>query len=285
MAAEHGASPSPTDYIVHHLTHKAVPIGDLSPQWFWTLHVDTLAMSALLAFLVGFVLWRAASRATTGVPSKFVGFIELVVDFVDTQVGEIYHGDRRFLTGLALTLFTWIIAMNTMDLLPLDLPSNLMAIAGNEHAYWRVLPTADLNGTIAMAVVVLFLVIGASIRAKGLAGYGHEWIAAPFGGHPLLWIPNAALNAVELLAKPVSLGMRLFGNMFAGELIFMLIALLGFIAGNALGIFTPGGFAGFAGQVVFGAAWAIFHILIVLLQAYIFMVLPIVYIAMAEEHH
>lgn len=279
--AEHGAGhgESPTDYIVHHMTHNAVGEG------FWTWHVDTLAMSALLAVIVGFVLWRAARGATTGVPSKFVSFIEMIVDFVDTQVGEIYHGDRRFLVGLALSLFTWIIAMNTMDLLPLDLPSNVAGLLGHDGAYWRILPTADLNGTIAMALVVLVLVIGAAIRAKGIGGYLHEWVAAPFGSNPVLWIPNVLLNAVELLAKPVSLGMRLFGNMFAGELLFMLIALLGFIAGDALGIFTLGGFLGFVGQVVFGAAWAIFHILIVLLQAYIFMVLPIVYIAMAEEHH
>ncbi|RYD93867.1 MAG: F0F1 ATP synthase subunit A [Sphingomonadales bacterium] len=280
MAAEH-AAPTPTDYIVHHLEHRAVGEG------FWTWHVDTLAMSAILAAVVAIFLWRAASSATAGVPSKFVSFVEMIYDFVDTSVGEIYHGDRRFLVGLALTLFTWIVAMNAMDFLPLDLPSNVMAALGQDHshAYWRVLPTADLNGTIAMAIVVLFLVIGASIKSKGIGGYAHEWVAAPFGAHPLLWIPNIALNAVELLAKPVSLGMRLFGNMFAGELLFMLIALLGFIAGDALGIFTLGGFAGFAGQIIFGSAWAIFHILIVLLQAYIFMVLPIVYIAMAEEHH
>lgn len=278
MASDHG-TPSPTDYIVHHLEHHAVGEG------FWTWHVDTLVMSALLAAAVAFWLWTAARKASTGVPSKSVGFVEMILEFVDTSVGEIYHGDRRFLVALALTLFTWIVAMNTMDLLPLDLPSNVAAVVGHEHAYWRVLPTADLNGTIAMAIVVLVLVVGASIRAKGIGGYAHEWVAAPFGAHPVLWIPNIALNAVELLAKPVSLGMRLFGNMFAGELIFMLIALLGFIAGDALGIFTVGGFLGFAGQVIFGAAWAIFHILIVLLQAYIFMVLPIVYISMAEEHH
>jgi F-type H+-transporting ATPase subunit a len=278
MASDHG-TPSPTDYIVHHLEHHAVGEG------FWTWHVDTLVMSALLAAAVAFWLWNAARKASTVVPSKSVGFVEMILDFVDTSVGEIDHGDRRFLVALALTLFTWIVAMNTMDLLPLDLPSNIAAITGNEHAYWRVLPTADLNGTIAMAIVVLVLVVGASIRAKGIGGYAHEWIAAPFGAHLVLWIPNIALNAVELLAKPVSLGMRLFGNMFAGELIFMLIALLGFIAGDALGIFTAGGFLGFAGQVIFGAAWAVFHILIVLLQAYIFMVLPIVYISMAEEHH
>ncbi len=279
MAEEHGGSPSPTDYIVHHLSHNAVG------QGFWTWHIDTLIMSALLAAVVAWFLRRAAKQATAGVPSRFVAFVEMIVDFVDTQVGEIYHGDRRFLTALALSLFTWIVAMNTMDLLPLDLPSQIAAAAGQHHAYWRVLPTADLNGTIAMAIVVLFLVIGASIKAKGVGGYAHEWVSAPFGGHPALWIPNIALNAVELLAKPVSLGMRLFGNMFAGELIFMLIALLGFIAGDALGIFTVGGFLGTLGQIVFGAGWAIFHILIVLLQAYIFMVLPIVYIAMAEEHH
>jgi F-type H+-transporting ATPase subunit a len=275
MAAEQGQSP--TEYIVHHMTHNSVGVG------FWTWHVDTLVMSALLAFIVGFVLWRAARGATEGVPNKFVGFVELIVDFVDTQVGEIYHGDRRFLTGLALTLFTWIIAMNTMDLLPLDLPNNVSAAFGHHHAFWRVLPTADLNGTIAMAIVVLVLVVGAAIRAKGLGGYAHEWIAAPFGSHPLLWIPNLVLNLVELLAKPVSLGMRLFGNMFAGELLFMLIALLGMAASSATGLLS--GTAFFIGQVAMGSVWAIFHILIVLLQAYIFMVLPIVYISMAEEHH
>ena len=275
MASEHGQSP--TDYIVHHLEHNAVGSG------FWTWHIDTLAVSALLACVVGFVFWRAARGATVGVPSKFVSFMELILDFVDTQVGEIYHGDRRFLTGLALTLFTWIIAMNTMDLLPLDLPGKIAAAAGHEHAFWRIVPTADLNGTIAMALVVLVLVVGAAIRAKGLAGYAHEWVAAPFGSHPLLWIPNLLLNAVELLAKPVSLGMRLFGNMFSGELLFMLIALLGMAATNAAT--TAGAIPFVVGQVLMGAIWAIFHILIVVLQAYIFMVLPIVYISMAEEHH
>ena len=275
MASEHGQSP--TDYIVHHLEHNAVGSG------FWTWHIDTLAVSALLACVVGFVFWRAARGATVGVPTKFVSFMELILDFVDTQVGEIYHGDRRFLTGLALTLFTWIIAMNTMDLLPLDLPGKIAAAAGHEHAFWRIVPTADLNGTIAMALVVLVLVVGAAIRAKGLGGYAHEWIAAPFGSHPLLWIPNLLLNAVELLAKPVSLGMRLFGNMFSGELLFMLIALLGMAATNAAT--TAGAIPFVVGQVLMGAIWAIFHILIVVLQAYIFMVLPIVYISMAEEHH
>jgi F-type H+-transporting ATPase subunit a len=279
MAAEHGQSP--TDYIVHHMTHNAVG------QGFWTWHVDTLVMSAITAAFVALLLWLGARRASIAAPSGLLGFVEFIYEFVDGKVGEIYHGSSRgFLTALAFTLFTWIVAMNTMDLLPLDLPKFIAGAAGHEHAYWRVLPTADLNGTIAMALVVLFLVIAFAIRAKGIGGYLHEWIAAPFGNHWALWIPNLVLNAVELLAKPVSLGMRLFGNMFAGELLFMLIALLGLVAGEHLsGLLGIGPAAAFLGQVVFGAGWAIFHILIVLLQAYIFMVLPIVYISMAEQHH
>jgi F-type H+-transporting ATPase subunit a len=169
-----------------------------------------------------------------------------------------------------------------MDFLPVDLPSNIAALTGNPHAAWRILPTADLNGTFALATVVLVLIIVFAIRAKGLGGYAHEWFTAPFGKNPIMWIPNFTLNVVELLAKPVSLAMRLFGNMFAGELLFMLIALLGLAAAQATGV-AAGGF--FIGQVVLSAAWAIFHILIVGLQAYIFTVLPIVYISMAEEHH
>lgn len=278
MAAEHGQSP--TDYIVHHMAHSTVG------QGFWTWHVDTLVMSALLAAFLAAMLWVAARRAHAGTPTGFLSFVEFIYEFVDTKVGEIHHGERGFLTALAFTLFTWIVAMNAMDLLPLDLPSAVSQLAGHEHAFWRVLPTADLNGTLAMALVVLVLVVGAAVRAKGVGGYLHEWIAAPFGSHPVLWIPNVLLNAVELLAKPVSLSMRLFGNMFAGELLFMLIALLGMVAGPHLsGLLGVGPAAAFLMQILLGVGWAIFHILIVLLQAYIFMVLPIVYISMAEQHH
>jgi len=272
MAAEHGTTP--TAYIGHHMEHLRVGEG------FWTFHVDTLLMSVLSAGFIAWILWRAARAANAGVPSKFLGFIEWVFEFVDDLVREMYPGDRRMITALALALFTWIVAMNSLDLLPVDLPSGLASMAGAE--YWRVVPTADLNGTLAMAIVVLALMIIYAIRAKGVGGYAHEWLTAPFGKSPVMWIPNILLNFVELLAKPVSLAMRLFGNMFAGELIFMLIALLGMAAAKA-GLLA--GLPFFAGQIVAGAAWAIFHILIVLLQAYIFMVLPIVYIAMAEEHH
>jgi F-type H+-transporting ATPase subunit a len=270
MAVEHGESP--TEYIAHHLTHLKVGSG------FWTWHVDTLFMSALLACVVSFVLWYAARRASSGAaPTGLVAFVEFIYDWVDRQVGDIYPGDRRFMTALALTLFSWVVAMNTMDLLPVDLPGHFASVFGAK--FWRVLPTSDLNGTIAEAIVVLLMVIIFSIRAKGFGGYLHEWASAPFG---IWFLPfNIILNFIELLAKPISLGMRLYGNMYAGELLFILIALLGF----AVTGWTLGSAAAFLAQIVFGAGWAIFHILIVLLQAYIFMVLPIVYIAMAEEHH
>ncbi|MCC7462660.1 MAG: F0F1 ATP synthase subunit A [Gammaproteobacteria bacterium] len=270
MAAEQAGSS--TEYLSHHLTHLKVGSG------FWTWNVDTLAMSAGLAMLVAGLLWMAARKVSaTRAPSGFAGFVEWVYDWVDREVADIYHGNRTFLVALALTLFTWVVAMNTTDLLPVDLPGSVAALFGAHH--WRVLPTADLNGTVAMAIVVLLLVIGNAIRAKGVSGYLHEWVAAPFG---LLLAPaNILLNIVELLAKPFSLAMRLYGNMYAGELLFMLIALLGLAAvelsiGSGILVFM---------QVLLGAGWAIFHILIVLLQAYIFTVLPVVYIAMAEEHH
>ena len=272
MASEQGATQSPTEYIVHHLTHLKVGEG------FWTIHVDTLLISASLAALIAFFLVRAARTPSPGAPTGLRAFVELVYEFVDSNVADIYHGNRAFLVALGMSLFTWVVAMNAMDLLPLDLPGGIAALAGAH--YFRVVPTADLNGTVAMALVVFVLIIGYAIRAKGAGGYLHEWIAAPFGNHPALWIPNIFLNAVELIAKPVSLSMRLFGNMYAGEIIFMLIALLGMAFS-----FSLGGTLAMVGQIIAGAAWAVFHILIVLLQAYIFMVLPIVYISMAEEHH
>ena len=272
MSAE-AATKSPSEYISHHLTHWTVGKG------FWSWHVDTLIMSSGLALVLGALLYLAARKVSArSAPTGFASFVEFIYDWVDGQVGDIYHGNRLFLTALAFTLFTWVVSMNTMDLLPVDLPGNVAGLFGAEH--FRVLPTADLNGTIAMAIVVLLLIIGNSIRSKGLGGYAHEWIAAPFG--PMLFPANIILNLVELLAKPVSLGMRLYGNMYAGELLFMLIALLGFALASGVGALSG---SLFVAQVLIGAGWAIFHILIVLLQAYIFMVLPIVYISMAEEHH
>jgi F-type H+-transporting ATPase subunit a len=275
-AAEHAARTGPansTEYITHHLTHLKVGEG------FWTFHVDTMFMSIVLGLLALGLFWMASRKATTGVPGKWQAFVEMVVEFVDTQVKEVFHLDRRFLAPVALTIFVWVFFMNAMDLLPLDLPGKVAALFGLH--YWRVVPTADVNTTFAMSITVLVIVIAFAFKAKGAGGYMHELFTAPFGAHPVLWIPNFLLNMVELLSKPVSLAMRLFGNMYAGELVFMLIALLG--AGWAG--FTIGSSLGMIGQILAGSAWAIFHILIITLQAFIFMVLTIVYTAMATEHH
>jgi F-type H+-transporting ATPase subunit a len=275
-AAEHAAAAGPansTEYITHHLTHLKVGEG------FWTFHVDTMFMSIVLGVLALGLFWMASRKATTGVPGKWQAFVEMVVEFVDTQVKEVFHLDRRFLAPVALTIFVWVFFMNAMDLLPLDLPGKVAALFGLH--YWRVVPTADVNTTFAMSITVLVIVITFAFKAKGAGGYMHELFTAPFGAHPVLWVPNFLLNMVELLSKPVSLAMRLFGNMYAGELVFMLIALLG--AGWAG--FTIGSSLGMIGQILAGSAWAIFHILIITLQAFIFMVLTIVYTAMATEHH
>ena len=275
-AAEHAAAAGPansTEYITHHLTHLKVGEG------FWTFHVDTMFMSIVLGVLALGLFYMASRKATTGVPGKWQAFVEMVVEFVDTQVKEVFHLDRRFLAPVALTIFVWVFFMNAMDLLPLDLPGKVAALFGLH--YWRVVPTADVNTTFAMSITVLVIVIAFAFKAKGAGGYMHELFTAPFGAHPVLWVPNFLLNMVELLSKPVSLAMRLFGNMYAGELVFMLIALLG--AGWAG--FTIGSSLGMIGQILAGSAWAIFHILIITLQAFIFMVLTIVYTAMATEHH
>ena len=273
-AAEHAAGPAnSTEYITHHLSHFKVGEG------FWTFHVDTLFMSIVLGILTLGLFWSASRKATAGVPSKWQAFVEIVIEFIDTTVKEVFHLDRRFLAPLALTIFVWVFMMNAKDLLPLDLPGKIAALFGIH--YWRVVPTADANTTFAMSLTVLVVVIYFTFKAKGAGGYIHELFCAPFGSNPVLWIPNFFLNLVELLSKPVSLAMRLFGNMYAGELVFMLIALLG--AGAAT--LTIGSALGFVGQLLMGSAWAIFHILIITLQAFIFMVLTVVYSAMATEHH
>ena len=274
-AAEHATTgpANGTEYINHHLTHLKVGEG------FWSLHVDTIVMSVLLGLVTLAMFYSAARKATPGVPGKWQAFVEMVVEFIDTTVKEVFHLDRSFLAPLALTIFVWVFLMNAMDLLPLDLPGVIMGWFGIH--YWRAVPTADANTTFAMSLTVLVIVLFYSLKAKGAGGYVHELFTAPFGSNPLLWIPNFVLNLVELLSKPVSLAMRLFGNMYAGELVFMLIALLG------AGVFTwtVGSTVGFIGQLLAGAGWAIFHILIITLQAFIFMVLTVVYSAMATEHH
>jgi F-type H+-transporting ATPase subunit a len=276
VSEESGASGGLAGYIMHHLTHNTGIVFGGSFHW------DTWLVSLGLGLL--FVLWfgRWARRATSGVPGRGQAFVEMVIEFVDGQVKDVFHGDRRFLAPLALTIFMWVLFMNTMDLLPLDLGSALVALFRGpdavHHTFFRVVPTADLNTTVAMALAVFFLTLFYSVKAKGFGGFGKELLTAPFHtegtlGKVAMVLPNVILNLVEYLSKPVSLSMRLFGNMYAGELVFMLIA--GLLASWIT--FVPG--------VLAGAAWGIFHILIIVLQAFIFMVLSVVYIAMAQEHH
>ncbi len=272
MTAEQGESP--TEFITHHLGHQQVVLGH------WTWNVDTLLMSTLLAAVVAGLFWVAARRARPDrAPTGLTLFAEFIYDWVDGQVAEGYRGGRRFMTSMSLALFVWVVAMNTMDLLPANVPAALASLAGAPH--WHVLPTADVNDTFAMAVVVALLTLIAGVRAKGVGGFLEEWIVAPLGRNPALWIPNIVLNLLELISRPVSLALRLFGNMFAGELLFLLIALFTLNAASANGETA----LLFVAQIILGIAWSVFDVLIVLLQAYIFMLLPIVYIAMAEEHH
>ena len=285
MAAEH--APNASEYIVHHLTHlnnlghKQAALVDWS-----VFHVDTLFWSVVLGLLTVFMLARAAAKATSGVPGRFQAAVEIVVEMVDSQAKSIVHGDRSFIAPLALTVFIWIFFMNAMDLLPLDVLPNIWAwmfgIAGHDphHAYMRVVPTADLNATLGMSLAVLILCLYYSVKIKGIGGWMHELFTAPFGSHPVLYPINFAMQLIEFVAKTVSHGMRLFGNMYAGELIFMLIALMG-----AAWAGTAGSGLLWIGGVLAGAIWAIFHILIITLQAFIFMMLTLVYIGQAHESH
>jgi len=262
------------DYIVHHLTHLTSTGHKQASVIDWSvINVDTLFWSIGTGLLAVFLLARAARSATSGVPGRFQAAVEILVEMVESQSKSIVHGDRSFIAPVALTVFMWVLFMNAMDFLPVDLLPNIGAMLG--FHYQRVVPTADLNGTLGISIGVLLLCLYYNIKVKGLGGWVHELFTAPFGNHPLLYPINFAMQLIEFTAKTVSHGMRLFGNMYAGELVFMLIALMGSTA-------TVGGFLG---HVVAGSIWAIFHILIVVLQAFIFMMLTLVYIGQAHEGH
>ena len=269
MAA--GTELTPTSYIGHHLTFLAKPV--LGEGGFWTLHVDTFVTSLILGALCFGFLWLVTRKATSGVPSKTQAFVELSIDFVNDQVKGIYQGTSTLVAPIALTTFVLVLFMNAMDFLPIDIMAWIY-----EHVFhlenWRSVPTADVNTTFALALSVFALMIFYSIKVKGLGGWIHELFCAPFGSNPLLWPFNLLFNAVEYLSKPLSHSLRLYGNMYAGEIIFML-----------LGMWAATGLVGTLFGAVLNLGWAIFHILIVVLQAYIFMMLTIVYIAMAHEHH
>lgn len=254
-----GAIVTPTDYIVHHLTHWSIGEG------FWTFNLDTILVSLLLGITIMFFLRKAAKKATSGVPGPFQSVVEMLVGFVDAQVKDSFHGKTLFMGPMALTIFLWVFLMNFMDLLPVDILPRVLSYAG--VPYFRAVPTADLNLTLGMSLTILCLVIVYNIKGKGGMGFLKDVATHPFGAK--MFPANIALRIVEELAKPTSLSMRLFGNLYAGELIFILIAAL-----------IP-----WYAQWPLGGIWAIFHILVITLQAFIFMMLSIVYISMAHESH
>lgn len=276
MAAE--APQTATEYITHHLTHlSSVKQGSIVD--FSVLNYDTMFFSIVILALGLGLLYMAANKATSGVPGKWQCAVEMLVDFVADQAKSIVHGDRTFIAPLALTVFVWVTLMNCIDLIPVDL---IPMIAGwfGIH-YMRPLPTADLNGTMGISLGVLVLMIYYGIKIHGLGGFSKSLFVAPFGNNILLWPFNFLLNLIEYVAKTVSLGMRLFGNMYAGELLFFLIALLGALWSG----FDLGSVAGVFGHFVAGVCWWLFHVLIVLLQAFIMMMLTLVYIGQSHEGH
>jgi F-type H+-transporting ATPase subunit a len=287
MAAEsHG--PTSGEYIAHHLTHlqNHKPSGPLDLSVFnW----DSLFFSVVLGLVFCFIFWRCAKAATSGVPGRFQAAVEILVEMVESQAKGIIHNaqSRKLVSPLALTVFVWIFLMNAMDLLPVDLLpfiwEKIYGAMGHDphHAYLRVVPTADLSVAMGLSLGVLLVCLAYNIKIKGIGGWAHELVSAPFGDKIWLYPFNFAMQMIEFVAKTVSHGMRLFGNMFAGELIFLLIALMGG-AFATVGMGTGIGLA--IGHIIAGSAWALFHIIITL-QAFVFMMLTLVYIGQAHDAH
>jgi F-type H+-transporting ATPase subunit a len=285
MAAE-GHAPTAGEYIIHHLTHlqnkKQTGVVDFS-----VFNFDSIFWAVLLGVVGCFVLWRTAKSATSGVPGRFQAAVEILIEVVDTQAKGIVHNahSRRLVAPLALTVFVWIFLMNAMDLLPVDLIPYIVE-HGGIAGYQRVVPTADLSVTMGLSLSVLLVCLVYNVKIKGVGGWAHELVSAPFGTskNPLFAIPlgiaNFLMQIIEFVAKTVSHGMRLFGNMYAGELIFMLIALMGgawTLSATGIGLAI--------GHIIAGTAWAIFHILIITLQAFVFMMLTLVYVGQAHDTH
>ena len=252
------AGHTPAGYVTHHLEHWKVGEG------FMAVHVDTLLFSTLLGLVFVTVFGLAARRATAGVPGPLQNFVETGLEAIDGAVNDAFHGPRAFVTPLAVTIFVWVFLWNLMDLVPVDLLPLAAHSVGVDRL--RVVPSADMSATFALSISVFLLIIFYSIKGKGVGGYAKEMLFHPFGKY---FVPaNLLLNIVELLAKPLSLSLRLFGNLYAGELIFILIALLPWWV-----------------QFIPGFGWAVYHILVITLQAFIFMTLTIVYLSLAYEHH
>ena len=295
-AAEHAGTTGPTsgEYIQHHLQHLQKNFNFESVQQkgivdFSLFNLDSLVYSVLLGIIGCFFLWRAASKATSGVPGRFQAAVEILSEMVDSQAKGVIHNakSRKLVAPLALTVFVWIFLMNAMDMLPVDLIPAIWHSAGPAMGfkdYMRVVPTADLSTTLGLSVSVLLVCLVYNIKIKGIGGWSHELIAAPFGNHWFLYPINFLMQMIEFTAKTVSHGMRLFGNMFAGELVFMLIALMGGVWAWQFNPLTGGFWLGF-GHVVAGTVWSIFHILVITLQAFIFMMLTLIYVGQAHDSH
>jgi F-type H+-transporting ATPase subunit a len=282
MASEEAGSASMTDYIQHHLHHLQLSVGDGA---FMKINLDTLFFTALTAFIFLFLFLSIARKATTGVPGKLQCAIEMVVLFVDGLVKETFHGNSKIIAPLAITIFCLVFLMNFMDMIPVDfLPwawASGYAVSGHDpaHAYLRAVPTADFNTTLGMALTVFLLIQYVGIKHKGVVGFFKEWFTAPFGKYA--FPANLLLRIIEECVRPVSLSLRLFGNMYAGELIFILIAVmtLGAAMNEAMTyVMAPV-------QFIAGFVWTAFHILVITLQAFIYMMLTVVYLSMASEKH
>lgn len=272
---------SSTHYIKHHLTYLSFDIKTMSfgSGGFWTVNLDTLFFSVVVGILILSFLYFGARKVTTGVPGKLQNFAELMLEFADNQVKDCFHGKSNLIGPLALTIFVWVFLMNFMDIVPVDLlPAAAESLGIN---YLKVVPTNDLNLTFSMSLSVFVLILFYSIKIKGIKGFTKELALQPFNHY--LFIPfNLLLELVGLIAKPISLSLRLFGNLYAGELIFILIALLTLNATSTavIGTATLG-----IAQFLLALAWSIFHILVITLQAFIFMVLTVVYLSLAHEDH
>lgn len=271
------------EYIQHHLTNNQYPLTEEAAtaiekgqMTFWALNLDTIAVSLMLGALIVFVSMRLGKQLETGRPGGFQNFVESILDFVATNVRDAFPGHNPLIAPLALTIFIWVWLMNFMDMIPVDLfPYLFQLITGDSHAFLKIVPTTDLNTTLAMSITVFILIIFYSIKVKGLWGFTKMFLFHPFGK---FFVPvNIVMTFIEEISKPLSLALRLFGNMFAGELVFLLIALIGgtLAVGAAALFWAPL-------QIILDLGWLIFHLLVITLQAFIFMVLTIVYLGMAH---
>jgi len=259
---------TPTTYIQHHLQNLTVTLDERGG--FWTLHLDTLISAIVMGLIMVFAFWLATRKATSGVPGKWQAFVEICLEFADRQAKDTYHGKSRLIAPIAITIFFWILLMNLLKMVPADFIAKPLEWLGVH--YWKPVPTADINATLGMSISVFFLMLFFAIHHKGIGGFIKEFLTAPFGK----WLMpfNLILNIVEWLSKPISLAMRLFGNMFGGEIVFLLIWVLG--GTGVIGAIASG---------TLGLGWMLFHLLVIPLQAFIFMILSIVYLSLSEDSH